>query len=200
MERFQLWAQPWWVNLLLLVPALSYLLWRRKGLLLSSGTLLTLAWFGASFGFVEAAVVVYLRAAAGVSGQYLSTTSVLPPPETYQDAVSSLAQIPQSLRTIEAFREAATMIMLGSVALLAGARAKERWGSFLFAFAAWDITYYVGLWATLRWAVFIQGLRRAVSNSSALGRTGMVPGAGECSESACSCRRLQETGTLSKKR
>jgi hypothetical protein len=55
------------------------------------------------------------------------------------------------LRTIEVFREAATMIMLGSVALLAGARARERCGSFLFAFAAWDITYYVGLWATLRW-------------------------------------------------
>jgi hypothetical protein len=151
MERFQLWAQPWWVNLLLLVPALSYLLWRRKGLLLSSGTLLTLALFGASFGFVEAAVVVYLRAAAGLSAQDIGTTSILPLPETYQEAVSSLAQIPQSLRTIEAFREAATMIMLGSVALLAGARAKERWGCFLFAFAAWDITYYVGLWATLRW-------------------------------------------------
>ncbi len=43
------------------------------------------------------------------------------------------------------------MIMLGSVALLAGAGAKERWGSFLWTFAAWDITYYAGLWATLRW-------------------------------------------------
>ena len=41
--------------------------------------------------------------------------------------------------------------MLGIVALLAGARARERWGSFLFAFAAWDITYYAGLWAMLRW-------------------------------------------------
>ncbi len=43
------------------------------------------------------------------------------------------------------------MVMLGCVALLAGAGAKERWGAFLWAFAAWDITYYVGLWATLRW-------------------------------------------------
>jgi hypothetical protein len=151
MERFQLWAQPWWVNLLLLVPALSYLFWQRKGLRLSSGTLWTLALFGASFGFVEAAVVVYLRAAAGVSGQHINATQELPPPETYQQAVSSLTQIPQSLRKIEMFREAATIIMLGSVAFLAGARAKERWGSFLWVFAAWDITYYVGLWATLRW-------------------------------------------------
>jgi hypothetical protein len=119
--------------------------------MLSSGTLWTLALFGASFGFVEAAVVVYLRAAAGVSGQFINTTPQQQSPDTYEQAVSSLTQIPQSLRKIEVFREAATMIMLGSVALLAGARAKEHWGSFLFAFAAWDITYYVGLWATLRW-------------------------------------------------
>jgi hypothetical protein len=146
MDGFQLWAQPWWVNLLFLVPALSYLFWWRKGLQLSSGNLLTLALFGASFGFVEAAVVVYLRAAAGVSGQFVTQSQ-----PTYPQLVSSLDQFPQVLRTTEVFREAATMIMLGSVAVLAGARARERWGSFLFAFAAWDITYYVGLWAILRW-------------------------------------------------
>ncbi len=147
-----MWAQPWWVNLLFLVPALSYLFWRRKGLLLNSGSLLTLALFGASFGFVEAAVVVYLSTAAGVVGHNGGTISQLQPASaTYQQAVSSVAQIPQSLRTIEVFREAATMIMLGSVALLAGTGAKERWGSFLWTFAAWDITYYAGLWATLRW-------------------------------------------------
>ncbi len=43
------------------------------------------------------------------------------------------------------------MIMLGSVAVLAGSRARERWGGFLWSFAIWDITYYIGLWATLRW-------------------------------------------------
>jgi hypothetical protein len=152
MERFQILAQPWWVNLLFLVPAVSYLFWRRKGLLLSSGSLLTLALFGASFGVVEAAVVVYLRAAADVSGHHGNPiTQSQNSSAAYQNAVSSVAQFPQSLRTIEVFREAATMVMLGSVALLAGAGAKERWGSFLWAFAAWDITYYVGLWATLRW-------------------------------------------------
>jgi len=152
MERFQIWAQPWWVNLLLLVPAFSYRLWRRKGLLLSWRKLLMLALFGASFGFVEAAVVVYLRTAAGVFGNYSSTISRLQTSSTaYQQAVSSLAQFPQSLRTIEAFREAATMIMLVTVALLAGAKARERWGAFLWTFAAWDLTYYAGLWAILRW-------------------------------------------------
>jgi hypothetical protein len=156
MQGFQIWAQPWWVNLLLLLPILSFLVWRRKGLQLSFGSLVTLALFGASFGFVEAAVVVYLRAAAGLSSQYSSTTSQLQSPVTYQQAISSLAQFPQSLRTIEVCREAATMIMLGCVAVLAGARAKERWASFLWVFAAWDITYYVGLWATLRWPSSLQ--------------------------------------------
>jgi hypothetical protein len=152
MERFQLWAQPWWVNLLLLVPALSFLFWRRRGLLLSSGTLLTLAVFGASFGFVEAVVVVYLSTAVGVVAHNSGIISQFQNSSaTYQEAISSLAQFPQNLRKIEMYREAATMIMLGSVAVLAGARAKERWGSFLWVFAAWDITYYVGLWATLRW-------------------------------------------------
>jgi hypothetical protein len=152
MERFQIWAQPWWVNLLLLVPVLSCCHWRQKGLLLSWRKLLMLALFGASFGFVEAAVVVYLRTAAGVFGNYSSTDSQLQYPATaYQQAVSSLAQVPQTLRTIEGFREAATMVMLVTVALLASAEAKERWGSFLWAFAVWDLTYYAGLWATLRW-------------------------------------------------
>ncbi len=113
---------------------------------------MTLALFSASFGFVEAAVVVYLRTAAGVFGNYSSTISQLRHSSSaYQQAVSSLAQFPHSLRTIEAFREAATMIMLVTVALLAGAKAKERWASFLWAFAGWDLTYYVGLWAILRW-------------------------------------------------
>jgi len=35
--------------------------------------------------------------------------------------------------------------------LLAAPRARERWAAFLWAFAIWDITYYAGLWATVRW-------------------------------------------------
>ena len=137
---------------MLLVPALFYLLWRRKGLLLSWPKLLLLALFGASFGFVEAAVVVYLRTAAGAVGHYTNTILQLQySSTTYQQAVSSLAQFPPALRTVEMFREAATMIMLAAVSLLAGARAKERWGSFLWTFAVWDLTYYAGLWAILRW-------------------------------------------------
>jgi len=43
------------------------------------------------------------------------------------------------------------MIMLLSVALLAADSLRERCAVFLWAFAIWDIFYYAGLWATVRW-------------------------------------------------
>ena len=50
------------------------------------------------------------------------------------------------------------MVMLISVALLAARNAKERWACFLWAFAAWDLTYYAGLWATLGWPASLLSL------------------------------------------
>jgi hypothetical protein len=55
-------AEPWWVNLLLLVPLVSFYAWRNSGLAIANRTLVVTAFFGAAFGFVEASVVVYLRA------------------------------------------------------------------------------------------------------------------------------------------
>ena len=63
MEKLQICAHPWWVNLLALIPFITYAAFRRKRALLNWRQLTTLAIFAASFGFVEAAVVVYLRAA-----------------------------------------------------------------------------------------------------------------------------------------
>lgn len=148
MEHLQIWAQPWWVNLLLLVPVFSYLFWRRSGLLLSWNKLLALAFFAASFGFVEASVVVYLRAALAVPAA-VSQAQVRAP--SYEQTLSILAQFPPNLRAVEVYREAATMVMLISVAFLAGTKARERWAGFLWAFATWDLTYYVGLWRILGW-------------------------------------------------
>jgi len=56
-----------------------------------------------------------------------------------------------ALLAIEVMREAATMVMLVSVAMLAASRMRERSASFFWAFAVWDIAYYGGLWATVRW-------------------------------------------------
>jgi hypothetical protein len=151
-EKFQLRAQPWWVNLLWVVPFLAFAIWRRRRLELSGQQLLYAALFAVGFGFVEAAVVVYLRAAIGLLPAYHGTLADVQrlSPMAYQQ-VQSLNQFPQSLLTLEVMREAATLIVLLAVSLLSATRSRDRWGIFLWTFALWDATYYASLWATVRW-------------------------------------------------
>lgn len=153
MEEFMLFAIPWWVNFLILVPFVSWYIWsKRGGLTISTRVLILTGLFGIAFGFVEAAVVVYLRAAVGLLPGYggtLADVAVLSS-GIYQQA-QILGELPASLLVIEFFREAATMVMLVTVAFLTAKRARERWALFLWIFAIWDIFYYVGLWATVRW-------------------------------------------------
>jgi len=151
MQKFQVWAQPWWVNLLILAPLATYLAHRRKGLSLQRRQLIILAIFAAAFGFVEAVVVVYLRAAIGLLPGYMGTLSELRHSLLGYTQASSLSQFPQSLLTIEVYREAATMVMLVGVSLLAATKTSARWAAFLWIFALWDVAYYAGLWITVRW-------------------------------------------------
>jgi hypothetical protein len=151
MEHFQAFAQPWWVNLLIVIPATAYFQ-RRKGLQLAWRRVLIVSIFAAAFGFVEASVVVYLRAAFGLlPGYNTATLAGLRRLSVDYQQVQSMAQFPRSLLSIEVLREAATMAMLVSVGWLAGSNTRERWAFFLWAFAVWDIAYYGGLWATLGW-------------------------------------------------
>jgi len=148
---FVLLAEPWWVNLLLLIPMLAFVGWRGR-INLRWQQLTFAALFAIGFGFVEAAVVVYLRAAVGLLPGYLGTLSdvVRMSPQVYQQA-HSVSELPRSLLVVEVVREAATILMLASVALLAAVRRRERWAMFLWCFAIWDAMYYAGLWATVRW-------------------------------------------------
>ena len=101
-------------------------------------TLAAVAAFGIAFGFVEAAVVVYLRL------------------NFYPDGFSfPLAEIPYHIGFTEIAREIATIIMLVSVGWLAGHRFLERFAYFAFAFAVWDIFYYVFLKVVLDWPASI---------------------------------------------
>lgn len=150
MERFQLWAQPWWVNLLILIPVITYFALRKR-ILPNRRQLIIMAIFALAFGFAEAAVVVYLRAAGGLLPGYTGTLSDLRHSWLGYEQATSLSQFPQSLLRIEMYREAATMVMLISVALLAASQTSARWAAFLWAFAWWDIAYYAGLWGTVRW-------------------------------------------------
>jgi hypothetical protein len=43
------------------------------------------------------------------------------------------------------------MLMLAAVAILVGRARRESWAVFLWIFALWDISYYAGLWSTIRW-------------------------------------------------
>src|ERR1700733_12358229 len=148
MEKLQLWAQPWWVNLLVLIPLATYFAYRRRGLPLRRRPLITLAIFAVAFGFVEAAVVVYLRAAIGLLPGYMGTFADLRHSSLGYTQAESLTQFPQSLLTIEMYREAATMVMLMGVALLSASKASARWAGFFWVFARGDMVYYAGLWIT----------------------------------------------------
>lgn len=156
--RFHLIAEPWWVNLLVLIPPLACFLWRRSGgVSLAPQPLLTSGAFAVAFGFVEATVVVYLRAATGLLPGYQGTLAdvVRRSGEFYQQS-QAIKQFPESLLTLEVLREAATILMLLSVAFLAGRKTRSRAAVFLWVFAIWDITYYAALWATVRWPLSLR--------------------------------------------
>lgn len=130
-------ASPWWVNLLILIPFVTFFVFRRKAASLLSGrTLFWTALFSISFGFIEASVVIYLRAALGLS---------------VEEQIEILNNLPKDLLTLEILREAATMIMLLSIALALGTSLRERIQSFLWMFSFWDIFYYVWLKFTIGW-------------------------------------------------
>lgn len=109
--------------------------------------------FSLAFAFVESAVVVYLRRFVG-EGFLLSKDS-------YQVLLNLWAiafVLPHELilkdnltNTIEIWREFSTMVMLLSVAFLAGKNVKQRVGAFLISFSIWDIFYYIFLYLLLGW-------------------------------------------------
>ena len=102
------------------VPFISYYLWKKKGLDIPKLTLIISALFGMAFGFVEASVVVYLRAAVGLLPGYGGTLSDVAKlsADVYQQA-QILSELPQSLLSVELFREAATMVILFSISFMA---------------------------------------------------------------------------------
>ncbi|MCU1284494.1 MAG: hypothetical protein JWO13_844 [Acidobacteriales bacterium] len=154
LKDFHLFASPWWVNLLLLVPFICFWSWRKRLLAVTFRQLALAAIFAAAFGFVEASVVVYLRAASGLLPGYQGTLAdVIQHSQEQPKFDPKINELPRSLVSVEVFREAATILMLASVAVLVGRTRRETFAAFLWVFAIWDITYYAGLWATIRWPV-----------------------------------------------
>ena len=99
-----------------------------------TGTILTISLFSIAMGFMEGAVVVYLRKIY------------------YPDGFTfPLMPIDPNLALTEVIREAATLIMLITIGIIAGRTKTERFGFFIFCFAVWDITYYISLYLILGW-------------------------------------------------
>ena len=90
--------------------------------------------FSMAMGFLEAAVVVYLR-------------------ELYYPGGFDFPLVAMNLRVAltEIGREAATIIMLLGVGMLAGKTPYQRFAFFIASFAIWDIFYYVFLKIILDW-------------------------------------------------
>ncbi|HVH71167.1 MAG TPA: hypothetical protein VNB49_08675, partial [Candidatus Dormibacteraeota bacterium] len=131
--RIGLIAEPWWVNLLVLVPPAGYFSWRRGRVELAWQQLLAAGVFAAAFGFVEGVVVVYLRAAVGLLPGYQGTLSdvMRRSTEFYQQS-QAITEFPQSLLLLEVLREAATILMLLSVAFLTATKLSSRAAVFLW--------------------------------------------------------------------
>jgi hypothetical protein len=152
MNNLILFARPWWVNLLFLVPIFLFWILRKRTLEIAKKQLFLVGIFGVAFGFVEASVVIYLRAALGFLPGFMGSLSnvIQHSKNIYQQSWAETS-LPSSLQTVEFFREITTIVILVSVAVLSAKRAKERIALFLWAFAFWDLFYYVGLWLTVRW-------------------------------------------------
>ncbi|OGF64832.1 MAG: hypothetical protein A2Y62_17385 [Candidatus Fischerbacteria bacterium RBG_13_37_8] len=145
-------AKPFAVNLLILVPFIVFLCWRKRGLNLSKSTLVFLTLFGIAFGFAEAATIIYLRVPTELLPGYMGDFSALASKAGEIHAQAELVdKLPPGLYALEFTRESLTMLMLISIAMLSSKLWPERFSAFLWTFAIWDISYYVILWLFIRW-------------------------------------------------
>jgi hypothetical protein len=95
--------------------------------------------YAVAMAYLEATVVVYLRALLGITDITAIDVSLGP------------------YGLIEIGREAATVAMLAVVGWLAGRHWKERWTYGLFAFGFWDVFYYIWLKALIDWPASLLG-------------------------------------------
>jgi len=99
--------------------------------------LLVVTVYAVAMAVVEAMVVYYLRRLFAL--QYGATFA------------QGRFTFPATYLGHEQVREAATIVMLAAVALLAGRGPRQRAAYFLLAFGVWDIGYYAALKIMLDW-------------------------------------------------
>ena len=116
-------------------------------------SLLALLLFGASFGYVEAAVVVYLRPLYEPLHQrlYPSYQSDQLFPLLTAEQLEAAGPEPKQCLQVELGREAATLLMLVAAGLAVGRNFHQWFAGFVVAFGVWDIFYYAFLKLLLDW-------------------------------------------------
>ena len=90
--------------------------------------------FSIAMGFMEAAVVVYLRELYYPEGFYFP-----------------LKIIPINILFVELGREMSTIVMLILIGFITGKTLLEKFCYFLYSFGIWDIFYYIWLKVILNW-------------------------------------------------
>lgn len=97
-------------------------------------TVFWLTFFSIAMGFLETAVVIYLREIY------------------YPDGFGfPLVAMAHDVAVVEFWREAATLVMLLGMGMIAGKTKAQRLAYFIYCFAVWDIFYYVFLKVLLGW-------------------------------------------------
>ena len=96
--------------------------------------LLSVVIFAIAMAYFESAVVVYLRAMYGI-----------------KDLLRDTKMVADAYTFIEIGREAATLIMLFIIGLIAGNTWKKKISFAILAFGIWDIFYYIWLYVFLQW-------------------------------------------------
>jgi hypothetical protein len=108
--------------------------------------------FSAAFGYVEAAVVAYLRTIYDPIRVhfYGASPGDLFPLLSVQQLQGLGSEHMLRLKT-EIGREFATMLMLAGAALIAARKPREWVAAFLICFGVWDVTFYLSLKLLLNW-------------------------------------------------
>ncbi len=95
--------------------------------------------FGIAFAYIEAAVVVYLRAIFYPAGFTFPLTEF------------GIGPLWQRLLLTEIGREAASLVLVSTAAWLFGRNLQQRFAYFTVIFTVWDIFYYVWLKILIDW-------------------------------------------------
>ncbi len=95
-----------------------------------------LLFFAVAMGYLEAAVVIYLREIWYPGGFYFPL---------------KILSLTDPVLLTEVGREAATIVMLIAVAIISGRTRWQKVAYFFFLFGIWDISYYIWLKILINW-------------------------------------------------